>query len=293
MAGGIFISYRRSDSAAFSGRLADFFEVNFPDVRVFYDMVAIEPGEDFVEAINRRIASSEVVLAMIGEDWLEATDGHGQRRLDNPEDFVRLELASALSTDTRVIPVLIDRAMMPTDDDLPAPLKGLARCNAQFIRGEAFKRDAEFLGSFILDFLTQSDKIMQVAPQAPQRQADSEIKSALKSALEDFKATAPSDAFITVSNEEDKCVQVAKASDDDSICYFNFPPGDIAPERMDIARQLLSEAVDSSDAVMDEGDYIMLEVAFDPAFLTRLTLDVFENVYGGLPDRPFEIVVEA
>lgn len=290
MAGGIFISYRRSDSAAFSGRLADFFEVNFPDVRVFYDMVAIEPGEDFVEAINRRIASSEVVLAMIGEDWLEALDGRGQRRLDNPEDFVRLELSTALASGTRVIPVLIDRATMPAEESLPDPLKGLARCNAQFIRGEAFKRDAEFLGSFIVDLLTQSNKVMQVAPQAPQRQADSEVKTHLKAALEDYRDNSPSEAFITVSNDQDQVIQVAKASDD--MCFFNFPPGDIAPERMDIARRLLSESVDSTDAVIDEGDYIMLEVAFDPAFLTRLALDVFENVYGGLPSKPFNIEVE-
>ena len=88
MAGGVFISYRRSDSAAFAGRIADFFAYNHPDVQVFFDTVAIQPGDDFVDTIRTRLAASSVVLAIIGDSWLDTADANGARRIDDPNDFV-------------------------------------------------------------------------------------------------------------------------------------------------------------------------------------------------------------
>ncbi|MEM1150979.1 MAG: toll/interleukin-1 receptor domain-containing protein [Pseudomonadota bacterium] len=294
MAGGLFISYRRSDSADFSGRVADFFEYRYPDVRVFFDMVAIEPGEDFVKAIERRIASSEVVLAMIGETWLSAADSAGKRRLDDPGDFVRLELASALSTGTRIIPVLLENARMPGEDELPEPLKGLARCNAQFIRGQAFKRDAEHLGEFIREFLQNSAKPMQVAPQPVQRQVDSPVKQALFSAYESYVNTAPEGGFITVENPAGQWIQFASDGADEDEGMINFPIAGLAPHQQETARRLLLESVDAStDTILDDDMTIVISAPNEAAYLTRITMDIYEHVYGALPASPFITRVEA
>lgn len=294
MAGGLFISYRRSDSADFSGRVADFFEYRYRDVRVFFDMVAIEPGEDFVEAIERRIASSEVVLAMIGESWLSAADSAGNRRLDDPNDFVRLELANALATGTRVIPVLLENARMPGEEELPEPLKGLARCNAQFIRGQAFRRDAEHLGEFIREFLQNSARPIQVAPQPAQRQAESPVKQALFAAYETYVNTAPEGGFITVENEAGQWIQFASDGPGEAQGMINFPIEGLTPHQQDTARRLLLESVDAEgNEILDDDMTIIISAPNDPAYLTRLTLDIFEHVYGALPATPFKAQVEA
>ncbi|MEO0466793.1 MAG: toll/interleukin-1 receptor domain-containing protein [Pseudomonadota bacterium] len=289
----MFISYRRSDSAAFAGRLADFFDYNFQGLRVFFDLVAIEPGQDFVEAIRSRIASSEVVLVMMGPQWLGATDDSGQRRLDNPADFVRLEVASALSMGARVIPVLLDEAQMPGEHDLPDDLKALARCNAQFIRGAAFKRDAEHLGQFVNDFLAQSTKTITAPAQAPQRQAGSAVKDGLLSEINTYIATAVPGSFVTIESAGGNVVQFAwdGADSDIDTITMNLPFGGMSPDRIAIARQLLTEAYASNDPIDDE-DYILLSLPADGAMLTRVTLDIFEHVFDELPDVPFSVMVE-
>lgn len=121
----IFTWYRRADSAAFAGRIADFLENRFKDIPVFLDVASIDPGEDFKEAIARKLGTSKVVLMIIGDRWLER-DAHGKRRIDDPNDFVRHELETALSLKLRIIPVLLDDAVMPSEDDLPEDLKPLA-----------------------------------------------------------------------------------------------------------------------------------------------------------------------
>ena len=128
---GLFISYRRQDSQSAAGRLADHLRDHLRDVRIFRDVETIEPGVDFVEAIERALRSCGVLLAVIGPRWLTVADAAGRRRLDDPDDFIRLEIASALgNSDVRVIPVLVEGAEMPAADQLPDDLKPLARRNA-------------------------------------------------------------------------------------------------------------------------------------------------------------------
>jgi hypothetical protein len=93
------------------------------------DIDTIEPGLDFVEAIERAVGSCDVLLALIGPEGLQSTDVRGHRRLDDPTDLVRLEIATALDRNIRVIPV-VEGARMPTADEVPAPLQQLARRNA-------------------------------------------------------------------------------------------------------------------------------------------------------------------
>ena len=128
---GIFISYRRDDSAGWTGRLATDLQERFsPDV-VFQDIDAIEAGENFIVAIDRSLTSCSVVLVVIGPEWTFVKDKTGNRRLDNPNDTVRLEVAKALGRKDRlVIPVLVGGAQMPSEDELPSELRELAQRNA-------------------------------------------------------------------------------------------------------------------------------------------------------------------
>lgn len=109
------------------------------------DVAAIEPGKDFRKAIDESVASCSVLLAMIGHDWLETRNATGQRRLEDPQDFVRLELASALRRDIPVIPVLVRGAKMPLVEQLPDDLKDLAYRNAVELTHARWKSDVQVL----------------------------------------------------------------------------------------------------------------------------------------------------
>ena len=113
-----------------AGRLFDRLSERFGESNVFMDVDSIEPGIDFSQAIERAVQKCDVLLALIGRAWLSATDEHGRRRLDDPDDLVVLEIKSALERDIRVIPLLIDGAAAPSHDDLPEGLAPLARRNA-------------------------------------------------------------------------------------------------------------------------------------------------------------------
>jgi hypothetical protein len=137
----VFISYRRDESAGYAGWIADSFEEYFGEDAVFRDIDSLEPGLDFSEAIERALESSEVLLAVIGKHWLTATDAAGQRRLENPHDFVRIEIATALKHNIRVIPVLVQGASMPSADEVPEDLAPLTRRNAFELHDTGWRDD--------------------------------------------------------------------------------------------------------------------------------------------------------
>jgi tetratricopeptide (TPR) repeat protein len=128
--GRIFISYRRQETAWPAGRLYDVLVERFPAEEVFKDVDNIEPGEDFVERITAAVGSCDVLLALIGPQWLTLSDENGHRRLDNPDDYVRLEIETALTRKIRVIPILVDEARIPRANELPPSLAPLVRRNA-------------------------------------------------------------------------------------------------------------------------------------------------------------------
>jgi ABC-type amino acid transport substrate-binding protein len=128
--GRIFISYRREETAYPAGWLFDRLADHYGGGQVFKDVDSIELGDDFVEVITRAVGSCDVLLALIGEEWLTVTDAHGRRRLDDPDDFVRLEIEAALTRNVRVIPILVDGARMPRADELPDSLVKLVRRQA-------------------------------------------------------------------------------------------------------------------------------------------------------------------
>jgi formylglycine-generating enzyme required for sulfatase activity len=145
MRGKIFINYRRDDAIATAGRLHDRLSRAFGRRNLFMDVDHIPPGVDFVGFLNRQIANSDLVLVVIGPGWLHARNEKGERRLNNPADFVSVEIAAALTRNTLVIPVLVDGAKMPDADELPEPLKPLVRRNAIEIRNSQFGGDSERL----------------------------------------------------------------------------------------------------------------------------------------------------
>jgi len=130
MAGRIFVSYRRSDTAGYAHLVYTLLRKEFGAENVFMDVDTIQPGQDFVETLDRAVRSSDVLIVLIGPRWLNIRDEHGARRLDDPNDFVKVEITSALNYNKKVIPVLFDRADMPGEDQLPADLKPLARRQA-------------------------------------------------------------------------------------------------------------------------------------------------------------------
>jgi TIR domain len=156
MSGQIFISYRRDDTSASAGRLYDRLSNYFPSNRIFIDVDNIAPGVDFVEAIEKSVASCDLLISVIGKNWLTSSDDEGKRRLDNPEDFVRLEIGTALRRNIRVIPVLVEGALMPRSIELPDDLKFLARRNAFEISHNRFGSDSERLVAAIRQALEEA-----------------------------------------------------------------------------------------------------------------------------------------
>ncbi len=141
----IFISYRRDDSRGDAGRLTDDLKKFFGPNRTFRDIETIEPGMDFVDALNRAVSQCPVLLAIIGPNWLSAKDGEGHRRLDDSNDFIRLEIGTALTRNTRVIPVLVGGATMPKAEQLPVELQPLARRQAYELSDRRWEFDVDQL----------------------------------------------------------------------------------------------------------------------------------------------------
>lgn len=145
MSGGIFISYRRDDAKHAAGRLVDRLGRSFSREQLFFDIDNIEPGLDFKKVLSQRVQACNVLLAVIGPEWLNSKAENGERRLDDPRDFVRVEIEAALTRDVRVIPVLVDGARMPRENELPEAIRGLTYRNAVRLTHERFASDAEDL----------------------------------------------------------------------------------------------------------------------------------------------------
>ena len=159
MSGRIFISYRRQDSAGYTGRLFDRLSNHFGQANIFMDIDTIELGVDFTQKIQEAVTSCDVLLAVIGPIWLTVTDADGQPRLNDPNDFVRLEVLTALERDIRVIPLLVQGASMPKEKELPKELNSLSRRNGMEIEHASFDSDVNLL-------ITKLEKMLGPTPQS-------------------------------------------------------------------------------------------------------------------------------
>ena len=167
MAAKVFISYRRADSAGYSGRVMDRLDRELGRDLVFMDVDAIPLGTNFSKVLHEEVAKCGVLLAMIGPNWVDARDEHGNRRLDNPNDFVRIEIAAALQRSIPVIPLLLDGARIPKADELPEDLKELSLRNGMEIRHASFQDDLNRLLRGLKEegvYLTDGDTKTHAAP---------------------------------------------------------------------------------------------------------------------------------
>jgi len=212
MAGKIFLSYRREDAAGFALALFGRLEQSFSSERLFMDVEGgIGAGQDFVRVIEDEVSLCDVMLVLIGPDWMTVTDEAGRRRLENPEDFVRVEVESALKFGKRVIPVLVHKTEMPRADALPEPLKALARRNAVGLTQERFKADAQGLIKALEDALAEVEDARRQAESkaaAAEKQRAAEQAANAEEAARAEKERARLDAIAGLSPE-----QIAKAEE--------------------------------------------------------------------------------
>jgi hypothetical protein len=141
----LFISYRRHDSAGYSGRVHDRLQQEFGHNLLFMDVDSIPLGSNFTKVLGEEIAKCDALLAVIGPGWLDARDENGHRRLGNPDDFVRIEIGTALKRGIRVIPILLEGTQIPKADQLPDDLKELALRAGLDVRHASFNEDMERL----------------------------------------------------------------------------------------------------------------------------------------------------
>jgi TIR domain len=155
MAAKVFISYRRDDSAGYAGRVRDRLERELGRDLLFMDVDAIPLGTNFSKVLHEEVAKCGVLLAVIGPNWLDAHDEHGNRRLDDPNDWVRVEITAALQRNIPVIPILLNGARIPKATELPEDLNELALRNGMEIRHASFQDDVNRL---IRGLKRQTDK---------------------------------------------------------------------------------------------------------------------------------------
>ena len=142
----IFISYRRADSISISGRIFDRLELLYGRDNVFKDVDNIPPGVDFRDFINEAIQDCDVMLVIIGQTWLSITGATGIRRLDEPDDPVRIEVETGFNNRVHIVPVLVSDAQMPKESELPHTISSLAYLNAVSVREDPdFRRDMDRL----------------------------------------------------------------------------------------------------------------------------------------------------
>jgi uracil-DNA glycosylase family 4 len=173
----IFINYRRQDSEGYVGRLYDHLVQHFDREDVFMDVDNISPGVDFIQALEEAVAGCEVFIAVIGPNWLTVADETGRRRLDQWNDFVRIEIASALKQEKHVIPALVGGAHMPSPAALPDDLAALARRNAVELSHQRFGYDTAKLVDAIKRLLPPRHGAKPLADDATLGRKAEEVKA--------------------------------------------------------------------------------------------------------------------
>jgi hypothetical protein len=146
---GIFICYRREDSSGHAGRVFDALTKNFGTDQIFMDVAGIEPGADFLDVIEKSVASCQVLLAVIGRNWLTLRGLKGKSRLEDPTDYVRLEIRAGLERGIRIIPILVQGAAMPAIESLPEDIRKLTRRQGFELRDNRWNDDVAVLVSSI------------------------------------------------------------------------------------------------------------------------------------------------
>ncbi len=214
----IFINYRRQDSEGYVGRLYDHLTQHLEKDLIFLD-VEIKPGADFVEAIESAVQSCDVFLLVIGPSWLNAADEQGRRRIDLENDFVRLEIATALKHNKVIIPVLVGRGQIPSANDLPEDIRAFVRRNAVELSHNRFAYDAGRLVEAIKTMMPARGAKGRVAPDVL-----SEKQARIKSVRDDLVNATNSPLYqVRVNNRYFPVI--GEGSADANIMFIGEAPG--------------------------------------------------------------------
>ncbi len=207
--GGIFISYRRVDTNWAIVAMRQHLGRDLPGAEIFMDIASIEPGLNFTKVIHEKVDQCAVLLALIGPDWLTVSNKNGRRRLDNKNDWVRIEIARGLERaalgEVRVIPVLFDDARMPDEAALPDLLKPLSFLNAVSISFASNARDLDELTDAIARLIPEAKRgpsPVSPPPPAPATRAETDITTAIADALEEV-GTDPRTMMIYAVGQSD------------------------------------------------------------------------------------------
>jgi hypothetical protein len=212
----IFISYRRQETAAYAGRLYDTVATQYGQGNVFMD-VDLEPGIDFVDRITRAVGSCHVLLVVMGQRWSTVQDEGGNVRIADPEDYVRLEVESALRrAEVTVIPVLVGGARMPDREDLPQELRALTRRNALELSDARWRYDVGRLTTALDQILAEATGVHRVPPS---REAASQalpswrliVEAAIVGAVAALLASLLADAILSQPDKSDEAGRIIRA----------------------------------------------------------------------------------
>ncbi len=268
----IFINYRRQDSEGYVGRLYDHLTRHFESSDVFMDVDSIPPGVDFVTFLEEAVAGCDVLIAVIGPQWLALSDEAGSRRLDLWNDFVRIEIATALKQNKPVIPVLVGQARMPSPSDLPDDLVTLARRNAMELSHQRFSYDADKLVSAI--------KSLAPANESVKRNVDSEIVQRKAEALKRVRLdliNATASPLYTYRVENRSFPVLGEGNPDANILFIGEAPG---KNEVETGRPFCGPSGDVLDEMLRGIDLKREEV-----FLTNVLLDKPDAKRNPTPDE--------
>jgi TIR domain len=182
MAAKVFLCYRRDDSAGYTGRVQDRLVQEFRRDLLFMDVDAIPLGVNFATVLRNEVAKCEVLLAVMGPNWLNARNEDGTRRLDDPHDFVRIEIGAALQRNIPVIPILLDGAKVPKANQLPKDLEELSMRNGLDVRHASFHNDIDRLVRGLKVQLGEADAEERRRDEDERRRQEAEDKRRLDEA---------------------------------------------------------------------------------------------------------------
>lgn len=216
----IFINYRRADTEGHVGRLYDHLTQHFRPDDIFMDVSSIEPGQDFVQVLEDAVAVCDIFIAMIGPHWLTLTNEIGERRLDLWDDFVRIEVESAIKHNKLIIPVLVGGAKMPHPTALPDTITMLSRRNAIELSHQRFGYDVQKL--------IEAMKSQLPAHPSFKKQADPEVIYKKQEALKDLRIElvgATDSPLYQFRNENRYFPVIGEGNPDANIFFMGEAPG--------------------------------------------------------------------
>lgn len=263
----IFVSYRRSDESGTTGRIYDYLvrEAGISRKRIFLDVDNLMPDTNFVQEINRRIKTCEVFLVIIGKRWLEGEGREGKRQIDNPNDFVRLEVSAALSRSIPLIPILVDGARMPLEPNLPTNIQLLCQQHAIQLRNAHFEQDIRPL---IAAIKWHQNRRIPKEPYAASKEPSSSLWQIVRATfLKSLKVIFP-----TPAEEEADSVLIEGESAPSSSAQGTVPRPSLGPSTKPATskpRGLRPPIIDQRD-IANLGGLFYLAESGDPIYLYEI-----------------------